>query len=713
MIIDAKKRTRDFPKFSIMRENDREIIDNTVAEIIDTYSGNEDDIQMLVIDAVNSIGKADVLIDDYKGKNKNFFLREFNRLTGKSAASTAKIFQDVNAGQYAVLRLIQQVNEQNLMSLQKTTEVSKRVSELQRECDEEFEDVYGLIENILIKYSDKINSLDRDSKEHNIKISELERKFKKLKGSVMMNCPECSAPIKSGEFLCPECGETISEMFPDFTQEQNLRQLEEHAEKLRQIITRENDLSKYVWNKTVQKYADAMIKVQNIIDEEFLDGGITTQLKDSIKSFIDRCGNAEFQIALIGAVKAGKSTLMNAIAGCEAASTRVTPETAALTKFRASSDDKNHVNVKFYSDKKWSELWNSVTKDPGTQKRASVFFKEYKELNAESQKSIWVDHEPIKAVFTDFDEFKNEIEKWTSSRSPVHYFVEEVEICLADFNMPPEVVFVDTPGLDDPVEYRSKITGKYLKFADAIVVCIKADAIKGSDLHTIYDVFQYAGDVPQKIFICATQCDRLNSPEKEWDELKDKWIDHLVQEMYFGRTELAEKNIIPTSAFFYNLINKYENIDNLPLENEDMRTIMSIGLRYGANPMQCNQPDVREKLKKKTNIDTIKLRLNTDIIEKRKELLEKEISASYKVCRNALETAVSGIIKTQRNDIDRISKNVNELIQEKQENQKKIEQFTKEKEETASEMKKLISKTKNYMRSLIDDINKLQISEDE
>ena len=43
-------------------------------------------------------------------------------------------------------------------------------------------------------------------------------------------------------------------------------------------------------------------------------------------TFLKKCKGAEFHIALVGAIKAGKSTLINAILGYDYASTKVTPE---------------------------------------------------------------------------------------------------------------------------------------------------------------------------------------------------------------------------------------------------------------------------------------------------------------------------------------------------------------------------------------------------
>ena len=84
-----------------------------------------------------------------------------------------------------------------------------------------------------------------------------------------------------------------------------------------------------------------------------------------------------FHIAFVGTIKAGKSTLINALLGRNLASTSVTPETAVLTKFRSSAQD--YVKVTFYSSYEWAQLWNSISNN------ADVFKQEYAALNAENQ----------------------------------------------------------------------------------------------------------------------------------------------------------------------------------------------------------------------------------------------------------------------------------------------------------------------------------------
>ncbi len=114
---------------------------------------------------------------------------------------------------------------------------------------------------------------------------------------------------------------------------------------------------------------------------------INTELQEKLDRFLMSCRNPEFQIAFVGKIKTGKSTLINSLLGHNYASMAVTPETAALTKFRSSQRD--YVHVDFYTPQEWKRLWASISST------ADVFKREYQELGAEAQKNKWIGHAPI------------------------------------------------------------------------------------------------------------------------------------------------------------------------------------------------------------------------------------------------------------------------------------------------------------------------------
>ena len=112
---------------------------------------------------------------------------------------------------------------------------------------------------------------------------------------------------------------------------------------LEKFIKNNNDkLIQIHWNDTLNDYAKNIILSQTVLNnlskERFFKEEITffESINKRINNYIENIENPSYQIAIVGAIKAGKSTLINALIGQELASTNVTPETATLTKFKYS-----------------------------------------------------------------------------------------------------------------------------------------------------------------------------------------------------------------------------------------------------------------------------------------------------------------------------------------------------------------------------------------
>lgn len=372
---------------------------------------------------------------------------------------------------------------------------------------------------------------------------------------------------------------------------------EERIKKCQELAGKEVNEAPYLWDATVKRYAVTMERVKALLESEGIGELVTSKMMKNLNSFLAKCSNAEFHIALVGAIKAGKSTLINAILGHEYASTKVTPETAALTKFRKA--ESNYVKVSFYTLEEWGKLWNSAKK-----LKASVFLEEYDALGAEKKKASWLGQEPKIFECATNDELIGEISKWTSSKSPTHYFVKEVEVGLNDFRLPNGVVLVDTPGLDDIVEYRSDITRNYIDRANAVLVCVKSDALTGQEMATIYSVFSNTRYNPGKVYIIATQLDTLNRPKQNWTDQREEWLKHLKGRGAYGSFELAQNNLVPVSAYLYTLLNECDAYNEKDDKYWDLESAL--------NKLRIHREKIYEyyqELLDFTNIELLKKRL--------------------------------------------------------------------------------------------------------
>lgn len=390
----------------------------------------------------------------------------------------------------------------------------------------------------------------------------------------MRRCNHCQA--ETDLFFCPNCGEIIG--FPSFI-EGNQRQEKALVDFIRSLVQfakeKKVKISELVTKgalseATYRRYFESLLLLQELCSKETVSKIFDANgesLIEIMRSFAQKCKLNECQIAIVGTVKAGKSMFLNAILGKEVASTYPTPETASLTKFRYSANG-DYVKVTYYSKKEWDDLWQSVMQANAHSYRDDKedFLSEYKNLNADSIKDGLLDHVEDFFKPSSFDELKVLVSKYTSCKYPEHFFAKEVEVGLSSFNVPKNVVFVDTPGLNDPVSFRSDITRRYLHSANVVLLCVKAASaeIRASELEDIAILFQELRYSKDRIYLFGTQIDVQSNYSDYWDNLtKPEFMKYLSGKSYFGSIDVAKERILPITAWYYNLIQRAKEDESL------------------------------------------------------------------------------------------------------------------------------------------------------
>ena len=431
------------------------------------------------------------------------------------------------------------------------------------------------------------------------------------KMSKKLKCPKCSKENVSTRYFCKECGAILdSSMFP------NENVYKEEELKITRILENieQTPHSRILWNDTVDLYTQKVERYRAImrLPEMHGDEGVEGKMQD----FLELCTKAEFQIAFVGTIKTGKSTLINALLGNNYASMAVTPETAALTKFRSSAKD--YVRVEFYSKNEWQKLWNSRTS------AADAFMKEYQDPDADSIKDQYLDHPAIEQEMENSC-IKEYLSKWSSSKSAEHYFVKEIEVGISTLpeDFPKQVVFVDTPGLSDPVAYRSEITKQYIRKANAVFVCVDAQKVQKDEIETISSVFSFSSHNKNKVHIIATHWDKLNHPLEDWIEQKAWLQSRIVGKGFFDTKEMAEKNILYSAAYIYNLCRDFEKSSSI-----DLTPLFQFALTMKVQDFAKINSYI-PMLKEQTNIDNIRLIVNEELAKNYQKLLIRDIENKY------------------------------------------------------------------------------------
>ncbi len=493
----------------------------------------------------------------------------------------------------------------------------------------------------------------------------------------MYKCEQCGTE-QNTDIICIECGEIMGgggfslEKTPELSNLTNtIKYFKEKVSNSAKNIKAEFQI------KGLESLFESVAQTKAFLNE-YSQG---KKEKEPIPTFINRCDEIihrdnSFQIAFAGTIKAGKSTLINAMLKKQYASVDVTPETAVLTKFKYG--EKDSITIKFYNESEWEEFFASATKN-----ESGAFLNEYKEHNADIEKSKWVGREPITEELT-----KENLSKYTSKRSKSHYFAKEVIITMNDFPFEDKnIVFVDTPGLDDPMDYRSKVTRDYINKANVVLLCVQAKALTANELATIIKIFDNTGGHPKKVYVLGTQYDTLNKPKEEWAKQKEEWIKHLSSNREHDITrfnkKLAERNIFAVSGHIACLLDSYEN-GNLSEDDKKKLVVYALDLFDKLDFNEC-----KEELRAFSNISHIEELFREDFF---KDIQEKIIQDSRDSC-NILFQQIQA-------HFNQLLQNAQEIFDSSNKSLQDIEALIKQEETNMKEIKKEEEKLNDFIEML-------------
>lgn len=418
------------------------------------------------------------------------------------------------------------------------------------------------------------------------------------------------------------------------------------------------------------------------------------------KAFIDE---PDLQIAIVGTIKAGKSTFINALFEENIASTDVTPETASLTKFRYST--KNKLEVKFYNKAEWDELWESVKKFEEKTK-TKIFRDEFESSGAENIKNDYIGASDKIEEVSNIEELKKKVKEYTSKNSKIHYFVKELKVYLNNDNMHKNVTIVDTPGLDDVVDYRSKITRDYIKRANAVIVCVDSSSLRNDEYVTITRVFENIGDDFYKVMILGTQIDNKNNPKEAWEKQIEEWKKYLRDK--YKNEDLLKNNIIGVSSYVYSKVIELEN--GKECDEDGKIAIYKLAKSYGIGLKDWQDSNLiiknSENIKDLTNIKKVNSIMHRDIISKGEEEVIKDLERRYL----SMITNISNKAKSIKNTNSE-SKKTLDMTKAEQENfrikkNKEIEEIEKAMEGLNEAFEKIKEEWLNQNKKLKEAIKK-------
>lgn len=177
--------------------------------------------------------------------------------------------------------------------------------------------------------------------------------------------------------------------------------------------------------------------------------------------------NRKLNIAVVGQVKAGKSSFLNALLfnGQEILPKASTPKTATLTKIEYS--EKNQLLIEYYSQEEWNIIEDNAKVDVDAEVFKSA--KELVEMVANSgvnvtttlsKKQEVIDYESYEALMGSLNHYVGEDGKFTPLVKSVTMYMNKEEL--------KEISIVDTPGLNDPIVSRTLRTKEFIEMCDIV-----------------------------------------------------------------------------------------------------------------------------------------------------------------------------------------------------------------------------------------------------
>lgn len=436
---------------------------------------------------------------------------------------------------------------------------------------------------------------------------------------------------------------------------------------------------------------------------------IEKQLNEQ-KIFIEK---PDLEVAIVGSIKAGKSTFINALLQENVASTDVRPETASLTKFKYS--ETNNLTISFYKQNEWDELWESVeNSDKDINKNA--FKREFEKLNANSIKNDYLNKEELHINCNSVADLIDKVKEYTSKKSAKHYFVKEIMVGLNNNKLPKEVVFVDTPGLNDVVSYRSKITNDYINRANAVVVCVASSNLTNDELLTILKVFENVGKDVDKVLILGTKLDTLNEPKEDWEKQKKEWSNYLIDK--YKDENIMNNNILGVSSFVdsniseiekgnsinessIDIIKKFAKSFDINLEIDEAKLDKTLEFNESLNKAYISLiKDNISNIREKTNINNVNVVLERNILSKSSEIIIDALKKSFSNIIFDIKNRLSDLYNENREmkeSLDMDKKEKEEYILKKSE---EIEDLR----ESKNEINKALDKLKSTWLELNNDL---------
>lgn len=310
---------------------------------------------------------------------------------------------------------------------------------------------------------------------------------------------------------------------------------------------------KTIYISKLRNIIDAITEIKKLEGNRIITKDILSQLDNlstQAQILLPKLEKDEFEIAVVGVEKAGKSSFTNAFIGLDVLPTDDQRCTYTSTCIRAGNKD--HATVTFYTkqefDRDFSEKLRLVGIENAQQWTIDNLNAEiYQELfnSCETEKKHRYEN-TLHQDIIDTIKNKQELQKYIGTGNiqfsnsqlldeqfrnfitkPSHAIaVKNVSISSKKLESIKNIIMHDVPGFNSPTEMHREQTKQKMESADAIIMIAKADEPSiTSDVLKIFKETDTDGILlAEKLFIFANKADRATDLEKNKQVTYEEWI---------------------------------------------------------------------------------------------------------------------------------------------------------------------------------------------
>lgn len=482
--------------------------------------------------------------------------------------------------------------------------------------------------------------------------------------------------------------------------------------------------------KLSESFQNFIFKYDGLIEQEI--DTVSNKLKIDLKTLtldslynkieeMEKVGKL-LQIGIVGGVKAGKSSILNALIfdGKPILPKAATPMTASLTTL--SYGEELEVNIEYFTkedlldiekkaneyksefEKRTEKLYDTMieyevqrpeeielekiknkAKNQVTQEMKKDEYFQYLKFAYDhfymegSDQQVDVSKLPQKIFDLEFFSLSDQLKDFVGAKGKYTKHVKAVNIKIP-VDIMKNLIIVDSPGINDPVESREKRTMELIKECDVIFLISRASQfLPKSDMELLERIQSIEGI--NEIYLIASQSDLAligsikedngGDPFKSIEKIKEV----LEESVMKNNIQIGNKKIIVSSGGCYSLASKIEQQDSLDSNEETIKD----NLFYEYSEYFSDQsPALVDRLKNISKIDEIvnlleKVRDKKDIIlhERVNEFILAKVNLINKFIEELKNINNMRIGEIESNDLDSLKlkkKALNTSIESKKEN---------------------------------------------